>query len=168
MADISNASNKTTKRGTHRSTLVDLTPMVDLGFLLITFFVFTTSMSQAKAMDLIEVHDGEAMPVKESGAMTIVLGKQHSIYYYYGKLNDKDAVNQVVKTDFSNIRSLIMKMKQKTVMDELMFIVKATENATVGDNIDLLDEMAICDIPAGHYAEVDMNGIESAFIETAD
>ena len=72
MAEIT-ASNSEKRKGSfskshnRRSTRVDLTPMVDLGFLLITFFVFTTSMAEPKAMDLIDAHDGEPKPVKELG-----------------------------------------------------------------------------------------------------
>jgi len=58
--------------------------MVDLGFLLITFFVFTTSMAESKAMNLMETREGAYMPVKESCAMTIILSKNHEIFYYYG------------------------------------------------------------------------------------
>jgi biopolymer transport protein ExbD len=170
MAEI-NISSKNKRKNSfsgstkyHRSTRVDLTPMVDLGFLLITFFVFTSAMSRPMAMDLIEPKDGEEKPVPQSGAMTILLGKDHQVYYYYKKLNDGSALDQIKKTGFKEIRSLITEMNNRTALRDLMYIIKSGKYATFGDHINLLDEMTICNIPNGHYAETDMTKPEAEMI----
>jgi len=166
MAEITTTFHKKqhglSKSTNRRSTRVDLTPMVDLGFLLITFFVFTTSMTEAKAMILMEPKAGIAMPVPESGAMTIILGKDKQLYYYYGSLK---SFGQIKKTNFKDIRKLILDKKNKTNIDHLMYMIKPAAHSTFGDNINLLDEMLICTVPPGHYAEVDITKIESAIIE---
>ncbi len=150
---------------TNRSTRVDLTPMVDLGFLLITFFVFTTSMTTHKTMDLIETHDGDPKQIKNSSAMTIILSKNHELYYYYGSLKANNNSEGIKKSNFMEIRNLIVGMKNKTDSNYLMFLIKPAPESTFGDTIDLLDEMSICDISAGHYAEVDITKEELHLIE---
>ncbi|MFN9109221.1 MAG: ExbD/TolR family protein, partial [Bacteroidota bacterium] len=69
---------------------VDMTPMVDLGFLLITFFIFTTTMSSPKAFKLNvpddTAKDEEQTEAKASGAFTILLSKDNHVYYYEGQL----------------------------------------------------------------------------------
>src|ERR1700712_4093532 len=94
------------KKQVKKSTRVDLTPMVDLGFLLITFFVFTTTMSQATAMNMNEPKDSkdDQVKVKESGAMTILLGKADQVYYYFGQLDETKLSEQFKSTSFKNIR----------------------------------------------------------------
>src|SRR5215218_7268884 len=90
------------KKGKKLSTRVDLTPMVDLGFLLVTFFVFTTTMSQPTAMNMNEPKDNtdQVMKVKQSGVMTILLGSNDQVYYYYGDLDPNTLSQQFKSTNF--------------------------------------------------------------------
>src|SRR5215510_13346129 len=78
------------KKAKRLSTRVDMTPMVDLGFLLITFFIFTTTMSSPKALNLNmpkdTKKDEELNKAKESGALTIMLGKNNAVFFYEGQL----------------------------------------------------------------------------------
>src|SRR5205814_10376325 len=111
------------KKSKKLSTRVDLTPMVDLGFLLITFFIFTTTMSQPTAMKLFLPKDTdkpeEQNKVKASGALTLLLGKNDQIYYYEGELAP-DASN-FKTTSFKDIRKVIIDKKRAT--DEKDFVV---------------------------------------------
>ena len=83
------------KKAKKLSTRVDMTPMVDLGFLLITFFIFTTTMSSPTTMELFMPKDSDEKDqnkAKESGALTIMLSKDNHVYYYEGQLKE-DASN---------------------------------------------------------------------------
>lgn len=159
------------KKGKKLSTRVDLTPMVDLGFLLVTFFVFTTTMSTSTAMNMNEPKDDnpeEQMKVKNSGAMTILLGKKDQIYYYYGQLDPNTLSEQFKSTNFKDVRGLIVEKKKATPIDDLMYIIKSDSTSTFKNAIDILDEMSISAIPPGHYAEVDMTPAEAELIRLTE
>src|SRR3977135_3715048 len=77
------------KKGKKLSTRIDLTPMVDLGFLLITFFMYTTTLAKPKTMEINMPYKDpndkvEPNKIKESVALTILLSKNHRVYYYEG------------------------------------------------------------------------------------
>ncbi len=152
------------------STRVDLTPMVDLGFLLITFFVFTTTMSKPTAMKMNEPKDDpeQQLKVKNSGAMTILLGKADQVYYYMGELTAENASQQFKSSNFKEIRQVILDKKKATPMDDLMYIIKADKDAKFRNAIDILDEMSINEIPPGHYAEVDITDTEVELIRLTE
>lgn len=158
------------KKAKKQSTRVDLTPMVDLGFLLITFFVFTTTMSQSTAMNMNEPKDDstQQLKVKNSGAMTILLGKGDEVYYYYGQLEADKLSEQFKSTNFREIRGLIVAKKKATNIDDLMYIIKSSDESTFKNAIDILDEMTICGVPPGHYAEVDMTATEQLMIKQTE
>lgn len=159
------------KKGKKLSTRVDLTPMVDLGFLLITFFVFTTTMSQSTAMNMNEPKDDDTtqqLKVKNSGAMTVLLGKADQVYYYYGQLDPNKLSEQFKSTTFKQIRELIVEKKKATPIDDLMYIIKSDDKSTFRNAIDILDEMSICNVPPGHYAEVDMTDTEKLLIQKTE
>ena len=105
------------KKAKKLSTRVDMTPMVDLGFLLITFFVFTATMSSPTTLDLNMPKDikdqKEQTEVKESSVLSIMLGKDNQIFYYEGKLTE-DGSN-FKSTTFKGIRDIIVN-KKKEVM----------------------------------------------------
>src|SRR3954466_11663049 len=88
--DSGHKKSRGVKKAKKLSTRVDMTPMVDLGFLLITFFIFTTTMSTPATMDLFMPKDTDKdedqNKAKESGALTIMLAKNNVIYYYEGQL----------------------------------------------------------------------------------
>lgn len=158
------------KKAKKLSTRVDLTPMVDLGFLLLTFFVFTTTMSQATAMNMNEPKEDkdQILKVKNSGAMTILLGKSDQVYYYFGQLDPNKLSEQFKSSNFKDVRQIIVDKKKSTPMDDLMFIIKSDSKSTFKNSIDILDEMSICAIPPGHYAEVDITPAEQELIRQTE
>ena len=93
-------------KGKKMSTRVDFTPMVDLGFLLITFFMLTTSMNKPKTMEINmpvkkdEVQEKDITKVKASQAITVLLTENDKIVYYF--INEKTGEPETpVITDFS-------------------------------------------------------------------
>lgn len=158
------------KKSKKLSTRVDLTPMVDLGFLLITFFVFTTTMSQSTAMNMNEPKDDkdQELKVKNSGAMTILLGKADQVYYYYGQLEADKLSEEFKSTNFKEIRKLIADKRNSTPENDLMYIIKSDKESTFKNAIDILDEMTICAVKPGHYAEVDMTPTEELLIKQTE
>lgn len=153
------------KKGVKKSTRVDLTPMVDLGFLLITFFIFTTTMSQPTSMNLNMPKDtkdkNDDTKVKESGALTLMLGKGNVIYYYYGI--DPTTMQT---TTYKDVRDLILKKKQSTPADDLFITIKPEPDATYANAVNILDEMNINDITK--YAMIPPSDEESKLIKLTE
>ena len=152
------------KKSKKLSTRVDLTPMVDLGFLLITFFIFTTTMSQPTAMRLFLPKDTdkpeEQNKVKASGALSLMLGKNDVIYYYEGELAP-DASN-FKTTTFKDIRDIIINKKKSTDPKDFVVVIKPHAESTYKNAIDALDEMTINDVK--RYALVDIAEVENQLI----
>src|SRR5882757_6786905 len=106
------------KKAKKLSTRVDMTPMVDLGFLLITFFIFTATMKSPATMDLNmpkETDQKDETKIKQSGALTILLGKNDQVYYYEGELTQDNASSIFKQTTFKGIRDVIIKKKQEVI-----------------------------------------------------
>ncbi len=156
------------KKSKKLSTRVDLTPMVDLGFLLITFFIFTTTMSQPTAMRLNLPQDTkdpeDVTKAKESGALTLLLGKNDLVYYYEGML--KDDASNFQTSNFKDIRDVILKKKRSTSPDDFVVVIKADDDASYKNTVDILDEMTINDVK--RYALVDIFDIETQLIKKTE
>jgi len=182
MASIDTAGGDTHKKGPgvkkakKLSTRVDMTPMVDLGFLLITFFVFTATMTTPTTLDLNMPKDikdpKDQTEAKESGVLSILLGKADQVYYYEGKLVVDATGNNFKSTTFKGIRDVIINKKKdvisRHVHDEtcaktqarakekgdpdwekacadrdFIVIIKSADDATYKNTVDILDEMTI-------------------------
>src|SRR5450432_2215128 len=173
MAEINSNAGNGRHRGKLRrskklSTKVDLTPMVDLGFLLITFFVFTTSMSQPKAMHLyLPAGEKTEMPTGESTALTIIPVADDKVFYYHGDLATAIKNNLYGTTSFSISNGIgeIIRKKQlalgnnpKYTAKDLMLIIKPAMDARYQNIVRALDEVLINDLK--HYAFVDLEPAE--------
>jgi len=184
------------KKAKKLSTRVDMTPMVDLGFLLITFFVFTATMSSPTTLDLNMPKDikkqDEQTEVKESSVLTIMLGKGDQVYYYEGKLVVDATGNNFKQTTFKGIRDIIVN-KKKEVMDryyqrpdpaceaeakakgkpvsncankDFVVIIKPSDDATYKNTVDILDEMTINQVRT--YAMVKIGEVEYELIKKTE
>ena len=109
------------KKAKKLSTRVDMTPMVDLGFLLITFFIFTATMNEPTTMDLNMPKDtekeDEQTKTKQSGALTVMLGKNNVIYYYEGELapDGSNFKTATFTAGDNSIRNEIIKKKKDVI-----------------------------------------------------
>ena len=150
-------------------TRVDFTPMVDLGFLLITFFMLATTLSKPQAMEL-NVPAKEEKPedttvIKESKALTLILGENDTLYYYIGVKEP-----QVNFIDFSvpkNVEAVIYDrqnavQRQYGDKDELVVLIKAMAASKYKNMVNVLDEMSITNTK--RYALVDFTEADSMII----
>jgi biopolymer transport protein ExbD len=135
MAELSNSQNKKVVPK------VDLTAMVDLAFLLITFFMLTTSLSKPVAMDIAKPDIDEKdirEPWPASRTMTLLLGAENKIGWYMG---ETETAKPQLAT-FSQIRKIILEYKHK--------VAKANSDHPRRSNyknfVDIMDEINLVNL----------------------
>jgi len=155
---------------------IDMTPMVDLGFLLITFFVFTTTISTPTVTDLfMPKESGAPMPLPKSLALTLLLDDENKIYYYHGDFDDAVKANEIFETNYSTYTGLgkIIRQKQKDIdasgkfsdgRKGLMMLIKPTSKSAYKNVVDALDEAVINDVKK--YAIIEPDAAEIDFLKT--
>lgn len=127
---------------------VDMTPMVDLGFLLITFFMFTTNFTKPNVMDLGLPGKGPDSPhnvIKDKNQVTFILGKDNRIFYHQSNKDDLNKGN-LKETNFSgiNISKIISAAYSKAPNKEnFTVIIEPTNDANYKNFVDVLDNIAI-------------------------
>jgi len=211
MAEIieSGGGKKHGKKGRkgHGSTHVDMTPMVDLACLLLTFFMLTTAFSKPKVMEIVlpdKIKDKtiKAPEVDKDKVVNIIIDDDR-VFWYNGMAAPDKVTNQLptlIVTDFSKdgIRTVllsrnkelfvkmdeftqdILKGKLKLPKDSIdkrlkqfkkedkagpIVLIKAGENVKYGNLVDIIDEMAICNI--ARYAIVELSPQEKQMLATA-
>lgn len=170
MAEIISNNKQGGKRKKH-TTRVDLTPMVDLGFLLITFFVFCTTMSMQKAMKVNLPKDSEdSSNTAASGALTL-MPDANKVFYYQGDFTTAQKNRQILSADFNGeygIRQIILSLKRNLIKlngndEKLMVMIKPTNNCTFKHTVDILDEMTLNNVR--RYAMVDITKEEENLLK---
>lgn len=180
------------KKAKKLNTKVDMTPFVDIAFLLITFFIFTATMSSPTTMDLNMPKDtekkDEETKIKESGALNILLGKNNTVFYYEGTLLP-DGSN-FKSANFSTIRDIIINKKKSVVstyvtdpaceskarsegksiedckQKDFFVVIKPTDDADYKGVVNILDEMTINKV--SRYALVKPFDTEMALVQVSE
>jgi biopolymer transport protein ExbD len=131
-----------------RSTTVDLAPLVDLGFIFLTFFVFTAALSQPMAMKLAVPNDKErgiTDELCESCVLTLLLGSDNKAWYYEG--NAPYSKEQLTNYSANGIRKLIQAKKRKVEQlrgsDQFVLVIKPSAQSNFKNLIDVVDECSI-------------------------
>lgn len=188
MAEMQTAESGGKKKGgkvrtKKMSTRVDLTPMVDLGFLLITFFMLTTTLAKPQIMPVVmpekDVKEEDLQATKESQVLTLLLGGKDKVYFYEGITDAK-----LDSTDYSaeGLRKVILDKKdrvktqwgdlekddpknpgQKKMISKLNVIIKPTKDARYKNVVDAFDEMKITNVAL--YVLLDVSQQEEDFIK---
>ncbi|RZJ65186.1 MAG: biopolymer transporter ExbD [Flavobacterium sp.] len=157
----SNAGDKAKKvRSRKLNSKVDLTAMVDLAFLLITFFMLTTSLAKPQAMDLTIPSEGEPNPVDENRTLTILIGKDDKLKCFMGKSSEHTpkelAPGKELRNEIASRKKdvLAYSTAKGTPEKGLIVLIKPGKNSNYGNLVDVLDEMAISEVPT--YAITDL------------
>jgi biopolymer transport protein ExbD len=207
MAEIIQQEGGGKKKGKRRakkhSTHIDMTPMVDLACLLLTFFMLTTAFTKPKIMEIVlpePPKPGEITPqISGKRALTIILDANDRVFWYAGNANPlKPPLPEVHETDFSKdgirkvllgrnialftqindyntaltegkivaprdtVQSVIRKFKKDDTAGPIV-LVKATNKATYGDMVNMVDELTITNV--SRYSIVNINGLDRKMIE---
>jgi biopolymer transport protein ExbD len=146
MAEVSQGGGGGSKDGKVRSkkssTKIDMTPMVDLAFLLLTFFMLTTTFNKPQTMEITlpeKPKEEDKLPeVNEKKVVTVILGDNDKVYWYHG-ITDPE----VKVTDFSpnGIRKVLL--TQNSQIPGMIILIKPSEESRYKNMVDILDEMNI-------------------------
>jgi biopolymer transport protein ExbD len=154
-------------RSKKASTRVDLTAMVDLAFLLITFFMLTTTLAKKKEMDVAMPDNSvpaSKLAVAETRTMTIILGSHNKLEWYIG-LPTKSAPtvegygkDQLRKTLIDHSKEI--QATHAAPENYMIVLIKPSDKSTYENLVSVLDEMSITNI--NHYAIVPPLAVELA------
>ena len=129
MAELNTGDGGGHKKGSKKphakkqSTRIDMTPMVDLGFLLLTFFVLTTQFSKPKTMEInmpvIPKDTTNRMKIEDETALTLLLTEnKDKIYYYYGKFKPDASIMKTTDYSKEGVRK-VFRDRNKDVIDQV-------------------------------------------------
>jgi len=157
-------------RSKKASTRVDLTAMVDLAFLLITFFMLTTTLSKKKAMDL-AVPDTSVpqshIAFAATRSMTILLGSHNKLEWYMGEVGKTPPTVDNYGKD--GLRKALIENGKKVAETHaapdnfMLVLIKPSDKSTYENLVTTLDEMSITNVQS--YAIVKILPIEVADLQ---
>ncbi|NWF88590.1 MAG: biopolymer transporter ExbD [Ignavibacteriaceae bacterium] len=150
------------------STRIDLTPMVDLGFLLVTFFMLTTTFSKPQTMEINmpvkpkgEIKEEEQNALKASKAFNVLIGGDNKVYWYRGL--PTEPIEELTLTNYTadGLRKVLL--ERNASIPDMVVLIKPTNDASYKNVVDVLDEMNISNIK--RYALVDISPQEIDLIK---
>ena len=171
------------KRSKKMSTRIDFTPMVDLGFLLITFFMLTTTLAKPQIMPVVmpekDIKKDDLVETKESQVLTLILGANDKVYYYEGitdaKLDSTDysaeGMRKVILDKMKRVRDVYPDDEKEDAknpgqmkkISRTNVIIKPTKQSRYKNIVDAFDEMKICNVAM--YVLLDISEQEEEFIK---
>lgn len=144
------------------STRIDMTPMVDLAFLLLTFFVMTTTLNKPQAMQINmpdKPKEGDEQPeVNERNVLTLVLGENDKIYWYIGITDPKVEVTNFSAT---GIRKVLQEKKAEN--PKIIVLIKSLDEARYKNMVDIMDEMSISSVQ--RFALVEITDVDKDLVK---
>ena len=160
-------------RSKKQSTRVDLTAMVDLAFLLITFFMLTTTLAKPQAMDLAmpdkEKQDQQELTIADNRTMTILLGADNRLEWYMGLVDKPLTPPQVDNYGRNGIRKAMVENAKKVIAATgdpskgLIVLIKPSDQSNYRNFVDILDEMKVSNID--RYAIVEISDPDIALLK---
>jgi biopolymer transport protein ExbD len=134
-----------------KSINIDFAPMVDLGFLLITFFIFTTELSKPKAFGLHVPDKGESTVTPESSTITLLLKENGIVNFFEGKEEQPLQTGTVGLYSKPSLRDQLIDKGKRIILaagsdSNYTVIIQPSSHTSYKEMIDVLDEMKINNI----------------------
>ena len=121
-------------RAKKSSTHIDMTPMVDLAFLLLTFFMLTTTFSKPKTMEInMPIKDPNSKPPEIANAITVLLSEKNKIYWYDGAFKPDTTTYQLTDFSATGIRKILLD-RNKDVNEKVKEELKKLERREISDS----------------------------------
>lgn len=164
MTELTSSENSD-KKGRSRTVAprIDLTAMVDLAFLLITFFIMTTTLAKPKAMDLAMPVGDNPSPIPETRTMSVCLGKDKKVMWYMGMPEKPLTAPDLVDFSKTGLRAALI-AKGKEVLQAsgkpLIVILKPSDHSVYSNFVAALDEFNITGIQSYAVANITSKDVE--------
>jgi biopolymer transport protein ExbD len=157
-----NDTGKNARRPRHNIN-VDMTPLVDLAFLLLTFFILTRTF-QSNYLMQIEMPDKSSpphqhAPVPEKNVLNLVLAANHKVYWWLASEPSAKV------TDYSGAGLRKLLLDQYKANPKLVLLIKPQDDSDYENLVDALDEVAITRLPRYFivdFAEDDKHVIDAS------
>jgi biopolymer transport protein ExbD len=155
---------RTRIRSKKLSTRIDMTPMVDLAFLLLTFFVLTTSLNNAFVLEIVAPDEPDSLhpptPINEKHVLTLILGEGDKIYWHVG-ISDPEL--REIGYSHEPVRKLLM--RKKAEVENLFVLVKPADKSKYKNLVDIMDE--IIDAKIERYCIVDFTAADETLVRSS-
>ncbi len=169
MSEIAQSGGGGSKDGKVRvkksSTRIDMTPMVDLAFLLLTFFILTTTLNKPQTMELTmpeKEKEGDKPPeVNEKKVVTLILGANDKVYWYVGITDPEIKVTNFSK---DGIRKVLL--QKNTEIPGMIILIKPSKESRYGNVVDILDEMNITNMK--RFAMVKITSVDEELVKESN